>query len=81
METTITDFAKHSYDIADRQVRAYNEFIGHLRSFGELSRAEAEKVFDFYKSKKMIKISIDRISVKHGRYFDRDFLQMVAENA
>lgn len=75
----MSDFTAHAADIADRQIRAYNEFIGALQSFGELSRSEAEKVFGVYKSKKLIKITIDRISVKHGRYFDRDFLQAVAD--
>ena len=69
----------HARDIAKRMVRAENDFIGCLQYFGELSRSEAVKVLDFMMARKMVKVSIDRISVKHGRYFDRDFLQELAE--
>ncbi len=77
---TITAYATdHLHDIAGRQIRAENDFIGCLRSFGELDRSEAEKVLAFFKKKKLVKVTIDRITVKHGAYFERDFLQNLAE--
>jgi len=77
---TITAYATdHLHDIAGRQIRAENDFIGCLRSFGELDRSEAEKVLAFFKKKKMVKVTIDRITVKHGAYFERDFLQNLAD--
>jgi deoxyribodipyrimidine photolyase-like uncharacterized protein len=68
---------EHTKQIAERIVRANSDFIGQLQSFGELSRGEAEKVLDYFTKKKMVKADyyMGVIRVKHGRYFDRDFLQ------
>ena len=78
---TITSYASdHLHDIAGRQIRAEQEFIGCLRSFGELDRTEAEKVLAYFKKKRLVKVTIDRISVKHGAYFERDFLQNLADS-
>lgn len=79
MTTFAIPFEEHFCDIVDRQFRAEQDFIGCLRSFGELDRTEAEKVLAYFKKKRLVKVTIDRISVKHGRYFDRDFLQQLAD--
>ena len=78
--TNLSYATEHLHNIAGRQHRAHQEFVGALQSFGELSRPEAEKVLVFFKKKKLVKVTIDRISVKHGAYFDRDFLQKVADS-
>jgi hypothetical protein len=77
--TTTAYATKHLNEIAIRQIRAEQDFIGCLRSFGELSFAEAEKVLTYFIRKKLVKVTIDRITVKHGRYFDREFLQKLAD--
>lgn len=72
---------EHTKDIAERIARANADFIGQLQSFGELSRAEASKVLDYFVSKRMVKADyvLAVIRVKHGRYLDRDFLQSLAD--
>lgn len=67
--------------MVDRQQRAHADFIGMLQSFGELSRTEAQTILGYFLNKKMVKTdyAIGVIRVKHGRYFDRDFLQALAD--
>lgn len=78
MTNTTAYATKHLHDIAGRQIRAERDFIGCLRSFGDLSHSEAVAVLNYFHKKRLVKVTIDRISVKHGRYFDRDFLQQLA---
>jgi hypothetical protein len=79
--TTLDYCQDHLKALAERQLRAHADFIGQLQSFGELSRSEAELVKDHMLKKKMVKTDylLGVIRVKDGRYFDRDFLQFLAD--
>jgi len=46
-----------------------------LMQFGKISKPDAIKVYNVYKKLKVIKRQgVDRISVKHGQFLDREVI-------
>jgi hypothetical protein len=63
-------------DVAERMVRAENEFIETLMQFGKISKQDAIKVYNLYKKLKVIKRHGlgGNIGVKHGQFLDREVI-------
>ncbi len=68
------EMSKGCKAMAERIVRAENNFIATLMKFGEISKADGEKVFQVYRKLKLVKMDavIGVISVKHGAYLDKE---------
>ena len=67
------DMTKGFKNVATRMVNAENNFIETLMLFGEISKADAEKVLAVYRHLKMVKMDAvnGRMIVKHGAYLDK----------
>jgi len=63
-------------NMATRIVHAENNFIELLMDFGGINKKLAEKVFQIYRKKKLIKLDAvnGTYTVKHGGYLDKDFI-------
>jgi hypothetical protein len=63
--------------VAERMVRAEEEFIGTLMSTGGLDREAAERVLSYYRKHKIVRMDAvnARMSVTHGMFLDRDVIQ------
>ena len=64
-------------DMLTRIENAHENFIGTLMRWGDVNRADAIKVKNFYIKKRLVKVDtgIGRISVKHGAFLDRDVIR------
>lgn len=62
--------------IAERIVNAHLAFIKTIMTFGNISKADAVKVKDFYLKNKIAKLDpiIGRISVKHGAFLEAEII-------
>ena len=60
-------------NVACRMVAAENNFVEVLMNFGEISKADAEKVLVVYRKLKLVKMDAVNgvMSVKHGAYLDK----------
>lgn len=60
-------------NVASRMVAAENNFVEVLMNFGEISKADAEKVLAVYRKLKLVKMDavMGVMSVKHGAYLDK----------
>lgn len=63
--------------IAERMVRAEEEFLGTLMGMGGIERAAAERVLSYYRKHKIVRMDAvnARMSVTHGMFLDRDVIQ------
>lgn len=60
-------------NMAARMVAAENNFAEVLMKFGEISKADAEKVMAVYRKLKLVKMDavMGVLTVKHGAYLDK----------
>lgn len=70
-------------DMLHRIENGHQAFIERLQDLGQISRADAIKVKEFYLKNRLAKLDagIGRISVKHGAYLDRDVIRRAVEMA
>lgn len=63
-------------NMATRTVSAENNFIEVLMKFGEITKAQAEKVLALYRKLKIVKMDAVNgvLSVKHGGYLDKSVI-------
>lgn len=66
--------------VAERMVRAEEDFIANLMKLGGISRTNAERVLSYYLKHKMVQMDAvnGRLDVKHGAFLDRDVIQRAA---
>lgn len=63
--------------IAQRIVDAENAFVGVLMAAGGISKADAERVFAYYRKHRISVLDAvgGRMTVKNGVFLDRDVIQ------
>lgn len=70
-------YEKHAAEIAARLANARAGLVENIARLGEITTAEAEKVYDHYRKSRIIKISVGlgRATVTHGAYLDRPVIR------
>lgn len=76
---------KHSAEIAQRFVDAERQAIALIAESGDITEAEAAKVFVLYRSKKVRALKLDvwngRYKATHGGFWDRETIRRALEMA
>lgn len=70
-------------DVAKRWVNAENDFIDYAQQEHGLSKPESEKLLDFYKKNKMVKIDpvMGQWNPTHGAYLEKDVVKRALAEA
>jgi hypothetical protein len=71
------DTMKHTQQIAQRQINAFNHLVESLETLGEIDYSQAVSIAYLYLDNKLAKLDAvhGRSHVKHGAFLERDVIR------